>query len=113
MSLCQFVAEGFSIDYIPLVALAAGDVVDLGNFIGIATTDTAIGAPGSLQVEGKYWMPKASAEVIALGTRVYWDVDTKLATATAAGAEATAGACIRDAAAGETRVLVKLVIVLP
>jgi len=61
-----------TIDYTPGSAVTAGDVVVLGGIIGIATSDIAAGAKGSLSVEGIKKVPKTTAAWI-VGLPVHWD----------------------------------------
>jgi len=52
----------------------SGDVVVVGNFVGVALGDIADGAAGELAI-GEVWeVPKNNALVIAQGDAVYWDV---------------------------------------
>jgi len=52
----------------------SGDVVVIGELVGIALGDIADGAVGSVAI-GEVWeLPKAAPLVIAQGDRVYWDV---------------------------------------
>ena len=48
-----YVSEGNSIPYTPSgSSLVAGQVVDLGTFVGVAITDIADGQTGALAIEG-------------------------------------------------------------
>ena len=49
-------------------AISSGDVVVMGNFCGVAVTDIANGASGSVAIEGVYQLTKKTlTEVVALG----------------------------------------------
>ncbi len=102
----QFIQEGQSIDYTPVSAVAAGQVVVQGSMIGVVKTPIAAGALGALAVKGIFDVVKAN-EQQALGAALYWDADgnpyngtagTGCATTTSAGntfigfAQAAAGA---------------------
>lgn len=54
-------------------AITSGDVVVVGEQIGIAKNDIASGATGVLAMEGVFVVPKVSAAVIAAGESVIWD----------------------------------------
>jgi len=82
--IARYVQKGESIDYRPSAAVAAGDVVALGNLIGIARLDIAADTLGSLAVVGVFDVAKA-AGAIAAGAAVYWDAANHAATTTAAG----------------------------
>jgi len=101
-----FVQAGESIDYTPVSAVAAGQVVVQGSMIGVAKTPIAAGALGALAVKGIFDVVKAN-EQQAIGAALYWDADgnpyggtagTGCATTTAGGntfigfAQAAAGA---------------------
>jgi predicted RecA/RadA family phage recombinase len=101
-----FVQAGENIDYTPVSAVAAGQVVVQGSMIGVAKTPIAAGALGALAVKGVFDVVKAN-EQQALGAALYWDADgdpyggtagTGCATTTAGGntfigfAQAAAGA---------------------
>lgn len=71
----RFVQEGDSIDYTPETAVAAGDVLVLGeNLIAIAKVEIAAGKPGALSVEGGFDVAKDNSDV-DFGDPLYWDAD--------------------------------------
>lgn len=108
MAVANFVQEGDRIDYTPVGALAAGDVVDLGTFVGIALQPIAAGVQGVLAIRGTFDVNKYTGEAISLGATVYWDVGTTTATGTSGYSEATMGKCVKAAAAGDATVRVTL-----
>ncbi len=55
-------------------AVSAGDVVVIGNILGVALVDIAGGATGAVQIEGVFDCPKVSGAVIAAGESLTWDV---------------------------------------
>lgn len=78
-----YVQKGQEVDYTPVGAITAGDVVVLGAFIGIATHDIAAGIQGSLAVDGVFDMPKSTSggSGFAAGAGiVYWDATNLVAT---------------------------------
>jgi predicted RecA/RadA family phage recombinase len=102
----RFIQEGQSIDYTPVSAVVAGQVVVQGSMIGVAKTPIAAGTLGALAVKGIFDVVKAN-EQQALGAALYWDADgnpyggtagTGCATTTSSGntfigfAQAAAGA---------------------
>jgi predicted RecA/RadA family phage recombinase len=104
-----FVQSGMDeggIDYTPVGALAAGDVVDLGNCVGVTKHPIAAGALGALSLYGVFDFLKFTGEAISLWAPVYWDVGTGTATGTIGYSEAVIGKCIKDAAAGDNTVRV-------
>ena len=55
-------------------AIASGQVVVVGQTLGVALVGIAIGATGSVALEGVFDAPKASGAVIAQGESLTWDV---------------------------------------
>lgn len=55
-------------------AVASGDVVVIGNILGVAAVDIANGASGEVAVDGVFTVPKVSGAVIAQGESLSWDV---------------------------------------
>lgn len=54
-------------------AVSSGDVVRIGQQIGVALVDIAQNASGEVAMEGNFRVPKVSAAVIANGEMVIWD----------------------------------------
>ena len=72
-----FRKEGQSLDYTPVSAVSAGDVIALqNNFYGIAKLDIAANELGALATTGIYQAAKP-AGVINFGALLYWNADTK------------------------------------
>jgi len=107
--------EGDAIDYTPVAAVTAGDVIVTGDTVGIATNDIAANVLGSLTVSGVFKVPKATG-AIAKDAKVYWDADgsPNVGTALSGAATSTAmgntrmGTATALAASGDTYVLVRL-----
>lgn len=55
-------------------AVSAGDVVVVGNILGVCLVDIASTAAGAVSIDGVYDVPKVSAAVIAQGESLTWDV---------------------------------------
>lgn len=55
-------------------AVVSGQVVVIGQLLGVALVDIANGATGSVAIEGVFSVPKVSAAVIAAGENLTWDV---------------------------------------
>lgn len=55
-------------------AVASGQVVKIGQTLGVALVDIANGASGSVAISGVFVVPKATSAVIAQGDPVLWDV---------------------------------------
>jgi predicted RecA/RadA family phage recombinase len=62
-------------------AVASGQVVKIGNCLGVALVAIAIGATGSVALEGVFsGVPKVSAAVFAQGEKLLWDVSANTNT---------------------------------
>ena len=85
MATATYRAKGVTVDYTPVGAVSAGDVIVQADLIGIVVADIAAGIYGALYVEGVFDMPKSGESGTALpaGTRVYWDAGNAVVTATA------------------------------
>jgi predicted RecA/RadA family phage recombinase len=105
------VQEGKYINYTPTFDVAAGRVVVIGNFVGIAPRPIAANAEGVVQVEGVVALPKpsagAGAETIAAGALVYFATGAS-GVATTAVTGVKAGYAVAQAVTGSATVDVKL-----
>lgn len=83
-------------------AIASGDVVVIGQQIGIALVDIANGASGSVGIKGRYSVPKVSAAVIAQGESVIYDASASAFDDNAATPATgdVSGCCVAAEAAG-------------
>lgn len=80
----RYIQKGEAIDYRPTENVAAGDVIVLGNLIGIARLDIPANTLGALTVVGCFEAPKATGAINA-GVVVYWDATNSKVTTTATG----------------------------
>lgn len=55
-------------------AVVSGQVVAVGNILGVALVDIAAAASGSVATKGIFTVPKVTAAVIAQGESLVWDV---------------------------------------
>jgi predicted RecA/RadA family phage recombinase len=55
-------------------AVVSGQVVKVGQTLGVALVDIANGASGEVAVEGVFTVPKVSGAVISQGEMIMWDV---------------------------------------
>jgi len=115
MAQATFVQDGASIDYTPGSAVAAGDVVVIGERVGIAKRAISASVLGALAVAGVFKIVKTTG-AIAQWARVYWDSDGDPDDGTAgSGALSTdpsvgkfAGVAVAAAASGDDTVSVLL-----
>jgi predicted RecA/RadA family phage recombinase len=107
--LTQTVHAGNAIDFVPAADVAAGDVVVLGELVGVSPRPLKAGENGSLAVAGVFDCAKAvgAGSGIAVGTKVYWDAVAKVATTTV-GANKYLGKTVLAAADADATVRVRL-----
>lgn len=79
----NFIQKGDVLTLTPSAAVASGVGFLFGTLFGVATTDTAINAPGEFRVRGVVEIGKTSALAIAVGARVFWDATNKVVNTTA------------------------------
>ena len=107
-----FIQEGKVLDYVAPADIKSGDVVVIGQLVGVALDDIASGETGPVQVEGVWELPKLDTAVIAQGESVNWDVSASVfdanSAAPAAGDITDGCVAAKDAANGDTTVWVKL-----
>lgn len=77
------ISDGHSVLYTASADIESGAVVPLVTMCGIAATDIANGASGTVSLEGVYTVPKTTGEVWAIGTALYLVVATGALTSTA------------------------------
>lgn len=74
MAEANFYQDGNNIDYTAVVAVTAGDMIQLEDGRAAFANDAiAAGAKGSLQVNGVVLVAKTATMVLLTGGRVYWD----------------------------------------
>ena len=61
----------------PAGGIGAGEGAIIGNIFGVAAFAAAVGEPVELASTGVYQLPKATAAVLTVGTRVAWDNTAK------------------------------------
>jgi predicted RecA/RadA family phage recombinase len=94
------------LDYTPSAAVAAGDVVLLGDLLTVAPVAIAANKLGAVAIDGVFELPKASG-AISQGVIVYWDA-TNLNITTTAGSNKRAGKAAYAQASGDATVKVLL-----
>lgn len=106
--MAEYFQRGEALDYTNAgsAKIEAGDVIVLGTKIGIAGCDIAVGAVGSVHVEGVFRFAKATGAV-TIGAAVYWDATNENITTTSTS-NILAGYAAAAAASADTTVLVKI-----
>ena len=91
----------------PAGGVASGDALIVGSIFGVAAYSATEGDPLELSTTGVYQLPKASAEVLAVGARVAWDNTAKEVSTPGAG-RFPIGIATEAAGNGVTSVAVRL-----
>jgi predicted RecA/RadA family phage recombinase len=103
------VQPGKVLDYVNTTdaAVRSGDVVVAGALLGVALVDIAIGATGSVSIDGVYAVPKVAGAAVGQGVAVVFKASSKAFTvgAPAAGDVTGAAAVAFDAAASAATVM--------
>lgn len=95
----NYVQDGDKITLAAPYDVLSGGGALVGSIFGVAETTALSGAQVSLQLTGVVTIAKVSAQVWAVGAKIYWDNTTRLATTTAAsGANALIGVATAAAA---------------
>lgn len=107
----NFVNEGAVVEYTAGADISSGDVVAMGDSVGIALTDIANGATGSVMIEGVFTVAKVAGTAWSAGDKLDWDAS---ASAFAKGITEATGdisdcaIAFGDAATAATTATVKL-----
>jgi predicted RecA/RadA family phage recombinase len=103
----NYVQPGRVLDHVAAADIDSGDVVVMGQRIGVAMTDIANGKTGAVAVEGLATLPVVTAGAIAQGALVYWDVADGEINASSGG-NIPAGYAAKAKVSGDTTIVVQL-----
>lgn len=83
----NYIKKGDIIDYTnaTAAAIASGDVVVMGTGIGVALSDIAVNATGSLQVTGLFSLAALAGQAWTKGDDLFWDATNERLTLLAIG----------------------------
>jgi len=87
----NLVQHGASINVTLAAPISSGDALQIGDMIGIASVDGAIGDNIAFAVMHVYRMPKTAVDVIAAGDNVNFDASAGAAGEVTSAAAAAAG----------------------
>lgn len=73
----KYVQDGHVLDHTAASAISSGDVVAMGNLVGVALADIASGATGSVQIDGVFTLAKTAGTAWNQGDSLTWDVSAK------------------------------------
>lgn len=99
----NFVQPGNVVEYTAGGTIAAGDVVVVGDTLGVALVDMGSGDVGAVQITGVFNVPKVSGAVIKQGEKLVWDSSAKAfddSAATPATGDVSGASAVAFEAAG-------------
>lgn len=104
----SFVQEGSTLTYeIPsATTISAGDVLTIGEFVGVAVNGGTAGDKIAVNIEGVYKLTLKSSVNVTQGDKLYWDSTPGEITKTVT--DVFIGTAFEDAAGSTGEVLVKL-----
>ena len=102
-----FYQDGKRIDIVQSGDIDSGDIVLIGELIGVQTYPIKKDEKGSVAVSGVFQVVKKSADTFTAGQKVYWDNTLKQATSTASG-NTLMGITVAQAGSSDSTVLVKI-----
>jgi len=103
----RYIQRGDSIDFTPTADVAAGDIVKLGNLVGVAKLDIKAGELGALALCGVYEIG-TSGRAIGVGAAVYVDPATGTVCAEGAAGAVRFGTAVSACTDTDTLVNVRL-----
>ena len=97
----NYIKSGETLTVIAPANVSSGALVVVGAIVGVASFDAALNAEVEVTTEGVFTLPKATADVIAAGAKLYWDtVASKLTVTAGTGSKVLVGYAIRAAGNG-------------
>lgn len=81
----NFVMPGENLDIIAAAEITSGQLVVVGDIVGVAQGDAEIGNGAVIVRRGVFALPKPTAQAWAVGAKLYWDAADGVVTATASG----------------------------
>ena len=84
----KYVSLGRVLKYTPSsTAVARGDVVVIGNIVGVAIEDIPVGTTGGVAISGIFEGPKATGggTAISQGAALYWNATAGVFTTSSSG----------------------------
>lgn len=106
------VQAGRVIPFLAAAEIVSGQVVRIGNILGVATAPVANGAQGLAAIDGVFTVPKVSGAVILVGESLLWDAsaaafDDNLATPATGDVGGAPAVAFESAGNGVTSIAVR------
>lgn len=97
--------KGDTVDFTLTGTVAADDVIEENEMVGVAATAGVSGDVIGVHVRGVFNLPKTGAETPTVGSRLFW---TGTGFTLTASTNAYGGLCARDAGSGDGTVWINL-----
>ena len=81
----KYKQRGEVLDHVAAAALDSGDVVVMGDIVGVAEADIALAATGSVRVQGVHTLAAITGVAFAQGDQLYWDATNERLTKVSSG----------------------------
>ena len=104
----NYIQKGDNVTFPAPSAYLSGDVVVIGDIVGIAAGDAPEDEPLDVVTRGVFRLDKVGANSFSIGDKIYWDATSKLATSVESG-NVHIGTCTKIAVSGSASVETKLV----
>lgn len=101
-----FYKAGTIIDYVATKDVGYGELVQIGDIVGVTSHSAGAGEAVACSAEGVYKFPKKASEKITAGTKVYMVSDAVTATQGTSGV--ALGTAWADASADDTEIQVRI-----
>lgn len=108
MAKAIFIQEGKIINYVAEKEIAYGEIIPVGERIGVASEFIRSGSTGGVRLAGVYEMATA-AETINFGDKLYWDESNGVVTKTVGSLTCVAGIAVsKKTSSGNGTVLCRI-----
>lgn len=109
----NYIQPGKVIDFVAVAAVLSGQVVRVGQLLGVAAGNVASGETGQAHIEGVFEVPKVAGAVVAKGESLTWDAsaaafDDNAATPAAGDVQGPAAVAFEAAGNGVLTIAVRL-----
>lgn len=102
MNTYQYAAHRIPYTNATSATIVSGQVVVIGDMIGIAVADIAAGAAGYLEIDGVHTLAATTNEAYVQGQQLYWKASTSKLIDDPTGNEKAGRAAAAKASAGTT-----------
>lgn len=81
----NYIMPGEHLTIVAAALIVSGQLVVVGDIVGVAQGDAAIGESVAIVRRGVFELPKANGQAWTVGAKLYWDATNSVVTTTASG----------------------------